>query len=138
MQYSRYYHLLNFITRYEQVTPTLHNGKYTKGLYTDGRCQSKLSMKSSCLPTLTNLIEFAKAYSKNLAISFAYPADPKKQKTDRYVMSLDDLVGVCHSTFGSNHVELASCDYRHSNNRNSSQKKVVEYLVLCKAAKGKN
>jgi adenine-specific DNA methylase len=131
MQYSRYYHLLNFITRYKKDSPTLIRGEYTKGLYTDNRYQSVLSSKSSCLQSFAKLVKFSKYYNKRLIISFAYPSEPT-QKTDRYVMSINDLAELCRSTFDSANVDIADCDYLHSNNRNSTQKKVREYLIMCK------
>jgi adenine-specific DNA methylase len=133
MQYSRYYHLLNFVTRYEPLPLTMIGGAYTKGRYTEGRYQSKLSVKSTCLNTFTSLIDFSHAFHKNLIISFAYPANVREQKTDRYVMSIDALISACSSRFGAGRVEVNSCDYTHSNNRNSEHKKVREYLVVCKS-----
>jgi adenine-specific DNA methylase len=133
MQYSRYYHLLNFIIKYEKASPTKIKGAYTKGLYTEGRYQSFLSAKSSCLNTFAKLVEFSLRYGKRLVISFAYPAD-NSQKTDRYVMSISDLIELCQKTFGTANVDVADCDYFHSNNRNSAQKKVREYLIMCKPA----
>lgn len=131
MQYSRYYHLLNVVAKYDYPAPTQSSGTYTKGLYTQNRYKSKLSKKSTCLATFNNLICFAKAYNKNLAISFAYPEDVVKQKTDRYVMSIDDIKDSCSKEFGTTNVEIATLNYSHSNNRNNSPKKVIEYLVLC-------
>jgi adenine-specific DNA methylase len=137
MQYSRYYHLLNFVTQYEPLRPTIVNGTYTKGLYTEGRYQSKLSVKSKCLNTFETLIDFSHTFHKNLMISFAYPVNIKAQKTDRYVMSIDSLIYACSSQFGSKNVEIHSCDYTHSNNRNSEHKKVHEYLIVCNSKQGK-
>lgn len=131
MQYSRYYHLLNIVAKYDYPAPTKNAGKYTKGLYTEYRYQSKLSTKTTCLSTFNNLVSFAKTYNKNLAISFAYPADITKQKTDRYVMSIDDIKTSCSKEFGITNVEIATLNYSHSNNRNKIPKKVIEYLVLC-------
>lgn len=45
MQYSRYYHLLNVAAKYDYPEPTISRGKFTKGLYTEGRNQSDLSKK---------------------------------------------------------------------------------------------
>lgn len=132
MQYSRYYHLLNIVAKYDYPLPTQNAGKYTKGLYTLNRYQSKLSAKSTCLNTFNNLVAFAANYKKNLAISFAYPVDVKNQKTDRYVMSIDDITKSCIKEFGTNNIEIAKLNYSHSNNRNKVPKKVIEYLVLCK------
>lgn len=132
MQYSRYYHLLNIVAKYDYPLPTQNAGKYTKGLYTANRYQSKLSAKSTCLTTFNYLVSFASNYNKNLAISFAYPVDLENQKTDRYVMSIEDIKDSCIEAFGAKNIELATLNYLHSNNRNKAQKKVVEYLVLCK------
>lgn len=134
MQYSRYYHLLNIVAQYNYPKPTEINGTFTKGLYVDGRFQSDLSKKSTCLSHLNTLITFANESKKNLAISFAYPKDTSEQKTDRYVTDIDSLVHSCKTAFSSGNVEVVSLDYKHSNNRNSEQKKVVEYLILCKGS----
>jgi adenine-specific DNA methylase len=132
MQYSRYYHILNFVTSYKPLPLTIISGSHTKGLYTDGRYQSKLSTKSKCLDTFTTLINFCCDFQKDLVVSFACPADTTLQKIDRYVMSIDSLVSVCTERFGAGNVYIHSCEYTHSNNRNSEQKKVLEHLIVCK------
>lgn len=131
MQYSRYYHLLNTVTSYDYPELTQKNGVYAKGLYSEQRFQSKLSRKSQCLDSFSELIEFSKAYKKDLAVSFAYPIDLDSQKSDRYVMNIDDLINKCSEIFGSSKTEVVSQNYQHSNNRNSTPKKVNEYLILC-------
>lgn len=136
MQYSRYYHLLNTVVSYGYPALTKSREGYTKGLYTEGRFQSQLSTKSTCLKSFGQLIDFAGGNRKNLAVSFAYPKDTAKQKTDRYVMSIDDLTAACRESFGTRHVEVVSLDYAHSNNRNSKPKKVLEYLILCRGDRG--
>lgn len=131
MQYSRYYHLLNTVTEYCYPELTVKCGLYTKGLYTNNRYQSKLSTKKHSLNTFTNLIDFSKSYKKDLIISFAYPIDTQKQKTNRYVMDVSDLINICKNTFGINNTNVVTQNYFHSNNRNSKPKKVNEYLILC-------
>ena len=131
MQYSRYYHLLNTVSEYNYPELTVKGGIYTKGLYTNNRYQSKLSTKKDCLITFSNLIDFSKAYKKDLVISFAYPIDTQNQKTDRYVMDVNELICKCKDTFGVNNTEVVTQNYSHSNNRNSTPKKVNEYLILC-------
>lgn len=58
MQYSRYYHLLNVAAKYEYPELTITKNGYTKGLYTEGRYQSKLSQRSSARQSLEKLISF--------------------------------------------------------------------------------
>lgn len=133
MQYSRYYHLLNTFVNYDFQKPTItSNGNFTKGLYTENRFQSELSQRNKSLIGLTELMIFSKKHCINLIISFAYPKNPETQKTDRYVMSIEDIVKNCKQISGSDNVEIAMMDYDHSNNRNSSSKKVIEYLVMCR------
>ena len=47
------------------------------------------------------------------------------------VMNIDDLINKCSEIFGSSKTEVVSQNYQHSNNRNSTPKKVNEYLILC-------
>ena len=133
MQYSRYYHLLNIVANYKYSEPTLIGENYTKGLYINGRYQSQLSAKKTSLSSFKNLINYSKVYKKDLAISFAYPIDSINQKVDRYVMSIDDLIDACKKEYDKKNINVISHDYTHSNNRNSSPKKVLEYLILCKS-----
>lgn len=138
MQYSRYYHLLNVVAKYNYPAPTVSSQGYTKGLYTEDRFQSSLSKKSHCLSDFKKLIEFAKLYNKNLAISFAYPQKTKLQKINRYVMSIEDIRNLCVSIFGASNVKVVDINYEHSNNRNNSTKSVIEYLILCKIKEEKD
>ena len=58
--------------------------------------------------TFSKLIDFSKAYKKDLVVSFAYPIDIERQKTDRYVMEIGDLISKCSSAFGFNKTEVVT------------------------------
>lgn len=131
MQYSRYYHLLNVAAKYEYPELTVTKNGYTKGLYTEGRYQSKLSQRSSAKQSLENLINFCSHNNTNLAISYAYPQDREKQATDRYTISIDELIELAQKHYTSARVNVVTQRYNHANHRNSNQKKVLEYLILC-------
>lgn len=131
MQYSRYYHLLNVAANYDYPNLTKTKTGYTKGLYTEGRYQSKLSQRSQAGRQLEKLISFCKQQGINLAISYAYPKDPSTQATDRYTLSIDELILSAKKYFGANQVHIATQAYQHANHRNSAQKQVLEYLILC-------
>lgn len=131
MQYSRYYHLLNVAAKYEYPSLTKTKNGYTKGLYTDGRYQSKLSQRGSAQKSLENLISFCARTHTNLAISYAYPQDRETQATDRYTISIDELIELAQKHYTSARVNVVAQDYNHSNHRNSTPKKVLEYLILC-------
>ena len=131
MQYSRYYHLLNVAARYDYPDLTVSKAGYTKGLYTEGRYQSKLSQHSCAKKTLEKLIRFCAETQTNLAISYAYPQDREKQATDRYTVTIDELIQLAQQYFTKERVHVAAQSYSHANHRNSAQKKVLEYLILC-------
>lgn len=131
MQYSRYYHLLNVAARYDYPDPTVSRGKYTKGLYTEGRKQSELSKKSTAKIVLKKLYKYCFDNNIILALSYAYPKDENLQKTDRYTVSIEELVEMAKTIFGSKKVQIKKTSYQHANNRNSAAKEVYEYLIIC-------
>ena len=131
MQYSRYYHLLNVAAKYDYPEPTISRGKFTKGLYTEGRNQSDLSKKSTAKGRLEELFNYCHENGVVLALSYAYPKDESNQKTDRYTVSIEELVDIAKRVFGNKRVQIELKDYQHANNRNSSAKEVFEYLILC-------
>jgi adenine-specific DNA methylase len=131
MQYSRYYHLLNIAAKYEYPELTITKNGYTKGLYTEGRYQSKLSQHSSAEQSLEDLISFCAHNNTNLAISYAYPQDRQNQATDRYTISIDELIKLAQKHYTNARVNVVTQSYNHANHRNSEQKKVLEYLILC-------
>lgn len=131
MQYSRYYHLLNTAARYEYPALTVTKNGYTKGLYTEGRYQSKLSQRGSARKALERLICFCERTHTNLAISYAYPQNRATQATDRYTVSIDELIALARKYYTGARVNVVTQNYNHANHRNSAPKKVLEYLILC-------
>ncbi len=131
MQYSRYYHLLNVAVKYEYPDLTIYKSRYTKGLYTEGRYQSKLSKRSSAKKSLEKLIQFCATIQTNLAISYAYPQDRENQATNRYTVTIDELIQLAQKYYSSSKVHIITQSYSHANHRNTTQKKVLEYLILC-------
>lgn len=131
MQYSRFYHLLNVAAKYNYPKPTITKGKYTKGLYVEGRNQSDLSKRSTAKCRLKELFEYCKRNNIILALSYAYPKDKFNQKTNRYTVSIEELVDLAKEIFGNKKVQVEVKDYKHANNRNSYSKDVFEYLIFC-------
>ena len=134
MQYSRYYHILNVAVNYDYPELTKTKNGYTKGLYTEGRFQSSLSQKSKAKDDLYLLMKSCFDTGTNLALSYAYPRDIKQQKTDRYTVSIEELMNMAKEVFSPSNVHVEQIDYFHSNNKNAQRKPVIEYLILC----GKN
>ena len=128
MQYSRYFHLLTTVTNYIYPNMTYKNGELTTGLYADNRFQSNISSCSKSLEELTKLIKFSSKNNISLCFSYAYPIDTENQATNRYTMNIQDLIDKMNEYFHD--VKVFKENYSHCNNRNSSQKKVYEYLIL--------
>lgn len=131
MQYSRYYHLLNVAVLYNYPEPTIINNKHTKGLYTEGRFQSELSRKKSAKLKLEELIDYCYSNNIMLMISYAYPKNTNEQMTDRYTISIEELITLAKSKFGNEKVHIEYTEYQHANHRNKDTKKVFEYLIIC-------
>ena len=75
---------------------------------------------------MTNIIVDGKKYSVEDGITIL---DACKQ-IGIYIPTLCYL-----KEFGATNVDIATLDYLHSNNRNSAQKKVIEYLILCRGSR---
>lgn len=131
MQYSRYYHLLNVAKLYAYPELTITSRGYTVGLYTEGRFQSDLSKKSKAKSDLIFLITEAHKNNVAIALSYAYPEDELNQATNRYTISIDELVEITKSIYTPDQVQVKQIKYNHTNHRNTRQKPVIEYLILC-------
>lgn len=131
MQYSRYYHLLNIARKYNYPKPTVNKNGFTSGLYTEGRFQSELSQKGKAKKLLIDIIIKAHSLNKGLALSYAYPKKIEQQKTDRYTVSIEELIEICKKTYGIEQVKVNQINYSHANHKNKTSKEVIEYLILC-------
>lgn len=131
MQYSRYYHLLNVAVNYDYPDLTTYRNAYTKGLYTEGRNQSKLSQRSKAKNQLKQLLEFSQKNNIKVVLSYAYPEDQDKQAVDRYTVTIEELVELAKDIFGDSLVYTEKTTHNHANHRNSARKKVYEYLIVC-------
>ncbi len=128
MQYSRYFHLLTTVSNYCYPDMTLKNGKLTSGLYANNRFQSSISNHKNALSALTKLIIKASSYNIPLVFSYGYPINRESQPTDRYTMNIDDLIQAMKNEYKN--VLIFKENFKHCNNRNSSSKKVFEYLII--------
>lgn len=128
MQYSRYFHLLDTVTRYDYPEFSLNRGKVSTGLYREGRFQSPLSQHGKAKNDIERLVERCNENGISLFFSYAYPVDLEKQQSNRYTMAIDDLIAVFKKYYPEVHVEKE--DFKHANNRNSEAKSVYEYLII--------
>ncbi len=130
MQYSRYFHLLETVTKYDYPEITQTKGKVSTGIYRSERYQSPLSQHANAKYELENLIKYCALKKKKLIFSYAYPQNTEKDKKDRYTLTIDELIDLFKTYFGNNQTFIHSVDFEHCNNRNSQSKKVYEYLIV--------
>lgn len=130
MQYSRYYHLLNTVVLYDYPKISLTRGAISTGLYREGRFQSDLSKKSKASNQVNELFRVCKENNINIGFSYAYPQDPINQPTNRYTMDITKIIEIAQFYYGKKNVKVEEENYEHTNNRNKSNKKVIEYLIL--------
>ena len=57
------------------------------------------------------------------------------QATNRYTVSVEDLIEMAKVYFSPRNVNIRQVKYTHTNNRNSQGKSVIEYLILCGESK---
>lgn len=131
MQYSRYYHILNVAMNYDYPELTKYRGGYTKGLYTEGRNQSGLSQRGKAKAQIAKLLHFSKNNNIKVVLSYAFPEDQVLQAVNRYTITIEELINLAKEIYGDNKVYWSKTSYKHANHRNSSQKKVYEYLIVC-------
>lgn len=130
MQYSRYFHLLETVTKYDYPQISKYRGKVSTGLYRENRFQSPLSQRKNAKAELEKLIKLCAEKNKILVFSYAYPIDLEKEKSDRYTMSIDDLISMFEKHYGKDKTKVLAEPFEHSNNRKSETKKVYEYLIV--------
>lgn len=130
MQYSRYFHLLTTVTLYDYPKLTKKNGIVTNGLYREERFQSPLSQHGKAKKDIERLIQLCQLLNKKLIFSYAYPRDIEKQQTSRYTVSIDELKQLFLKYYKENEVCVVRQEYEHSNNKNSKNKAVYEYLII--------
>jgi hypothetical protein len=132
MQYSRYFHLLETVTKYDFPPISFYRGKVSTGLYRLERFQSPLSQRGKAKKDIEKLIKYCFEHKKTLVFSYAYPVDLQTEKSDRYTMNIEELIDMFKVNYGDKNTVVLSEKFMHSNNRNSEAKKVYEYLIVGK------
>lgn len=132
MQYSRYFHLLDTVAKYDYPKLTIKNNFYTSGLYRENRFQSPLSQHGKAKEKIESLIETCAKNNQYLVFSYAYPVDTINQATNRYTISIQELIDLFIKHYSLENTVIEKIEFNHSNNRNKNQKAVFEYLIIGK------
>lgn len=96
-QYSRFYHILETVCRYDN--PTIENNK---GLYRDDRYKSKFSKNSSVKEAFSEMINLLSDKGKTIVVSYS----------NRGLVGVEDLRKIIYNAYGNCEVKYMS--YKHS------------------------
>lgn len=110
-QYSRFYHILETVTKYDNPTVSY------KARYRDDRFFSKFCYKKSALDEFEKIISFAKSNGSSLVISYS----------NRGIVDIDSIVTLAQNYYGK--VKVKSTEYKHST-QGKGNKKILEYLII--------
>lgn len=113
-QYSRFYHLLDTVVRYDNPILSFKAG------YRNNRFQSNFSYKSKALIEFDTMISKIYKLKKDMILSYS----------TRGIVSIEDILRIIRKTYGNYSLEYI--DYKHSKqgNGNINVKEVLIYAKL--------
>jgi adenine-specific DNA-methyltransferase len=125
VHYSRFYHALETLVRYDYPALQTIRGKVVKGRDRDDRHQSPFCIASQVEEAFETMFDGVQAKGANLALSYSKSG----------MISLETLVAIAASTFGADAVQVLTTDYRHMTlgRQFDRDRQVQECLVLVKA-----
>ena len=111
-QYSRFYHLLETLVKYDNPTVNF------KAKYRDDRFQSNFCYKSKVKQEFIYIMEFCKNNKINLVISYS----------NKGILDYHELESLCQKYFNS--VEVKKINYNHST-QGKGVKELKELIIIC-------
>ncbi|WP_250489890.1 DNA adenine methylase [Caballeronia sp. INML2] len=134
-QYSRFYHVLEVVAKYEVPVLQMQSGRITSGLYNEGRFKSDFSSKTKSTNAFTALVQGSKAAGASLVLS--YSESSELSNGNARMISLPRLIEMCEMAYTKKKVTVArfSHSYRQFNAADNSNlhRDDPEILVLCEA-----
>ena len=110
-QYSRFYHILETIVRYDNPTVSY------KAKYREDRFVSDFCYKNKVSNEFENIIKFCKKNNSNLVISYS----------NKGVIGCEEIEKLCRKYY--NNVDIKTNDYKHST-QGKGNNKLLEYLYI--------
>lgn len=110
-QYSRFYHILETIVKYDNPEVSY------KAKYRNDRFMSDFCYKSKASNEFENIIKYCKINNSNLVISYS----------NKGVISCEELEALCRKCYDD--VEVKTYDYKHST-QGKGNNELLEYLYI--------
>lgn len=128
VHYSRFYHAMETIVKYDYPTLQVKGEQLVKGRYRNDRHQSPFCIKSQVYGAFTSMFEGVKDSKSDLLLSYSNTG----------MLDIDDLIDLAATTFGSGYTvwfENIDHDHKTMGRRGDHSRQVQESLIIAKNKK---
>lgn len=125
VHYSRFYHAMETIVKYDYPTIQVKGDQLVKGRYRDDRHQSPFCIKSQVRNAFSTMFDGVKDSKSDLLLSYSNTG----------MIDIDDLIDLAGTTFGSNYIvgcENINHDHKTMGRRGDHSRQVQESLIIAK------
>lgn len=125
VHYSRFYHAMETIVKYDYPTIQVKGDQVVKGRYRDDRHQSPFCIKTQVRNAFSSLFDGVKDSKSDLLLSYSNTG----------MIDIDDLIDLAGATFGSNYTvsfENINHDHKTMGRRGDHSRQVQESLIIAK------
>lgn len=123
VHYSRFYHALETLVKYDSPEIQKREGAFVKGRYRTERHQSPFSIKTQVVPAFTSLFEGIRNGGNNLVLSYSNTG----------LLCLNELKALARDTLGHEY-EVTDDDYQHTHmtmgRKADRDRQIVESLII--------
>ncbi|OHX11743.1 hypothetical protein BI347_17965 [Chromobacterium sphagni] len=125
VHYSRFYHAMETIVKYDYPALQFKGGQLVKGRYRIDRHQSPFCIKSQVQGAFTSMFEGVKDSNSDLLLSYSNTG----------MIDIDDLIDLAATIFGSRYMvwfENIDHDHKTMGRRGDHSRQVQESLIIAK------
>lgn len=127
VHYSRFYHAIETVTKYDYPELQVKAGEIVKGRYRVDRHQSPFCISTSVRTAFVDLFDGVKDSKSDLILSYSNTG----------MIEIQDLIGLAHQELGNRYavwVENLSHDHMTMGRREDRTRRVEESLIIAKRA----
>ncbi|UYM18079.1 DNA adenine methylase [Endozoicomonas euniceicola] len=125
VHYSRFYHAIETLVKYDYPELQIKGGKLVKGRYREGRHQSPFCIRTKVSKAFRDMFEGVKSTKSNLVLSYSKNG----------MIDMDTVEALAVEVFGKDYtLDMVSTDYKHMTlgRQGDRHRDVEECLVLAK------
>ena len=125
VHYSRFYHAMETIVKYDYPTIQVKGEQLVKGRYRDDRHQSPFCIKSQVRGAFTSMFEGVKDSKSDLLLSYSNTG----------MIEIDELIDLAATTFGGHYTvwfENIDHDHKTMGRKGDHSRQVQESLIIAK------